>query len=168
MDIAFFEWMGTIHSQWLTPWMIALSTMNNKGVVWIILCLLLFVPKSTRRFAIVLGAGLIVVTIFGEGLIKHLVMRPRPFITFNKEILINHPRGYSFPSGHTASSMTVLGIFYLRMRKYLLPIALLAVGISFSRLYLQVHYLTDVLAGTLLGFVVAYGVDAYFKKVWKE
>lgn len=167
MDLAFFQWVQTVHSQWLTPWMIALSTMNNRGVVWILLCLLLLIPKSTRRFAVVLGAGLIVVTILGEGLIKHLVMRPRPFITFDREIFIKSPEGYSFPSGHTASSMTVLGIFYLRMKKYLFPITLLAIGISFSRLYLQVHYLTDVLGGTILGFVVAYGVDACFKKIWK-
>lgn len=168
VDYFFLECMPSIQNKFLTSIMIFLSTINNKGVIWILLSLGLLLNTKTKRDAIVLVSALIVVTILGEGIIKHLVMRERPFVTWDLPLLIHAPKGYSFPSGHTASSMAVVGIFLLRIKKHSFFITLLALGISFSRLYLQVHYLTDVLAGILLGFVTAYGVDKFFKEIWKE
>lgn len=168
LDYFFLECMSLIQNEILTPIMIFLSTSNNKGAIWILLCLIFLFDQKTKKDSIVLITALLVVTILGEGLIKHLVMRERPFVTWDLPLLFKAPKGYSFPSGHTASSMAVLGIFLLRIKKYRSFVALLAIGISFSRLYLQVHYLTDVVAGALLGFVTAYGVNEFFKKIWKE
>lgn len=168
MDYFFLECMSSIQTEILTPIMIFLSTSNDKGAIWILLCLIFLFNSKTRKDSIVLITALLVVTILGEGLIKHLIMRERPFVTWDLPLLLKAPKGYSFPSGHTASSMAVLGIFLLRIKRYCSFVALLAIGISFSRLYLQVHYLTDVLGGVLLGFATAYGVNQFFKRIWKE
>lgn len=168
MDYFFLECMSSIQTEILTPIMIFLSTSNDKGAIWILLCLIFLFNSKTRKDSIVLITALLVVTILGEGLIKHLIMRERPFVTWDLPLLLKAPKGYSFSSGHTASSMAVLGIFLLRIKRYCSFVALLAIGISFSRLYLQVHYLTDVLGGVLLGFATAYGVNQFFKRIWKE
>lgn len=79
-----------------------------------------------------------------------------PFIKHSFDVIINHPISYSFPSGHTASSFTVLGIFLFGIKKYRVSCFILAFLIAFSRLYLGVHYFTDVLGGAVLGLVDAY------------
>ena len=91
--------------------------------------------------------------VMGEGLIKHVVKRIRPCHSLDDdEQLINRPRFYSFPSGHTTASFAMVGVSVLRCQVItFVPIIILASLISFSRIYLRVHYLTDVIAGVLLG-----------------
>ena len=91
--------------------------------------------------------------VMGEGLIKHVVKRIRPCHSLDDdEQIINRPRFYSFPSGHTTASFAMVGVAILRCRPItFVPMILLAGLISFSRIYLRVHYLTDVIAGVILG-----------------
>ena len=99
--------------------------------------------------------GLAIAHIAGEILIKHLVCRVRPCHKLEDEdLIVQRPRYYSFPSGHTTSSFAVLAVIFLRLGGPItIVVALVAFTIAFSRIYLRVHYLTDVLFGMVLGSV---------------
>ena len=105
--------------------------------------------------------------ILGNGVIKNLVARPRPFQAFDREIvlLIPPPGEYSFPSGHTLHSFAAAVTIFLHNKKAGVAALLLAALIAFSRLYFFVHFPTDVLAGMVLGTLAALLVYALAKKV---
>ena len=104
------------------------------------------------------AAALLGSLIINNHIIKNLVQRPRPFVTFTDiQILIPTPSEFSFPSGHTASSFAAAAVFYRFLPKQLgIPAVVLAGLIGFSRLYVGVHYPTDVLAGMLMGVLLSY------------
>jgi undecaprenyl-diphosphatase len=89
-------------------------------------------------------------------MLKPLVGRMRPFtVNTGVELLINAPKDFSFPSGHTAASFAAAFALLFVKNKLWIPSMILASLIAFSRLYLYVHYPTDVLAGILLGLIVS-------------
>lgn len=90
--------------------------------------------------------------------LKPLIARIRPFdVNSAIQLIVAKPHDYSFPSGHTAASFTAVMALYLAGEKKLWKIALvLAVLIAFSRLYLYVHYPTDVLGGIITGAIAGY------------
>lgn len=99
--------------------------------------------------------GLIFGVIFGNLILKHIFSRPRPFqIDKTKELIIKAPRDYSFPSGHTLSS--VIGACVLVHTNIIFGAAalLLCLMILFSRMYLFVHYPSDILGGIILGIII--------------
>lgn len=127
---------------------------NDFGQIYMIFALLiLFWDKNFNAFVYILTA-LAIGLFFGEGVIKRLVKRKRPFINYHK-MLIDLPKSYSFPSGHTTSSFAVLGVVWMSFPRYKAIILVFAVLIAFSRLYLHVHYPTDVLGGIALGILCA-------------
>ena len=97
--------------------------------------------------------GLAWAHLMGEIIIKHIVKRVRPCHTLDDdEQLIDRPRFYSFPSGHTTASFAMVGVALMRCKVItFMSILMLAMLIAFSRIYLRVHYLTDVIAGMILG-----------------
>ena len=101
-----------------------------------------------------------------NGILKNLVGRIRPFdVNTSIQLLVARPHDYSFPSGHTAASFAAAVILFLQLpKKYGIPALILAVLISFSRLYLGVHYPTDVLAGAVSGTLIALAVHWIFEK----
>ena len=115
-----------------------------------------------------LGA-LILSTILGEGILKHVVQRVRPSEDIPAvNLLIAKPLSYSFPSGHTASSFAVAGVLAKYFKDYAIEFLGLASLIAFSRLYLYVHYPTDVLAGIILGLICSRIIIYMFSRVSKD
>ena len=94
------------------------------------------------------------------GVLKHLFARVRPCnVDTTVELLVKRPKGFSFPSGHSAAAFCAVGVLYgAKIKRLLLPSFILACLIAFSRLYLYVHFPTDVLAGAMCGFFIGYGV----------
>lgn len=88
--------------------------------------------------------------ILGEEILKHIFKRIRPSAV---NLLIAKPVSYSFPSGHATSSFAAAGVLVKYFKKYAFEFLSLASLIAFSRSYLYVHYLTDVLAGIVLGLI---------------
>ncbi|WP_411168907.1 phosphatase PAP2 family protein [Clostridium sp. MB05] len=143
-----------LSSQIMDKIMSFITALGNGGLIWIIIGVILLFSNKYRKIGITMLVALLITSLFGEVIIKNIVKRPRPFITFpNIKIMIKEPLSYSFPSGHTASSFAAAVVLshYIKKWKYLFYS--LASLIAFSRLYLLVHYPSDVLGGIILGVV---------------
>lgn len=153
-DVAILLWIQEfLRTDVLTAFMRAVTFLGNAGWFWIVLGVaLLAFPKTRPTGAAVLLALAIGALITNVGL-KNLVARIRPFhFTELIQPLTALPKDYSFPSGHTCASFAAAFVC-LRMLplKFGVAAMILACLIAFSRLYLGVHYPTDVLAGLLIG-----------------
>ena len=135
-----------------------ITRLGDAGIIWIILTVLLLIIPKTRKTGVIMMAALLVDVLLCNVLIKNLVARTRPFdVNTAVQLLVAKPRDYSFPSGHTAASFASVTALYLAGEKKMWKAALvLAVLIALSRLYLYVHYPTDVLGGMLLGCLAGY------------
>lgn len=131
-----------------------ITFLGDKGMIWILISLFLLSSKRYRKTGLMVISALILATILGEGLLKNLIQRPRPFIDYPMfELIILPPSGYSFPSGHTTSSFAAAGILSKNFKKFQTIFWVLAFAISFSRLYLLVHYPSDIIVGILVGLL---------------
>ena len=103
---------------------------------------------------------------FIKGYLKKAVMRPRPFLEIpTLEPLIKRPKGFSFPSGHTTLAFAVAFIISrILPKRYSIPAFLMAALVAFSRLYLGVHYPTDILGGICIGYVAGMITDFLYKR----
>lgn len=130
-----------------------LSTANNYGCVYIIIALLTMLTSKQVNTGIYIIIAMTLGSILGEGIIKHIIKRCRPISNYKYSFLIKVPPSYSFPSGHTTSSFAVLGVLWSLNSNYKYWALILAVLISFSRIYLHVHYPSDIIAGIILGLI---------------
>lgn len=135
-----------------------ISSLGNAGCLWIGLTVILLLLPEKRKSGGILLAALLFDLLLCNILIKPLVARVRPCdVNTAVELLIAHPVDMSFPSGHTAASFASVAALYLAGERKLWKISLvLTVLIAFSRLYLYVHYPTDVLGGAVIGILSGY------------
>lgn len=159
-----------IHHPVLDKLMVILSTLGNAGIFWIVLGVLLLIPKKYRRCGIQMIAAMAVTFIIGNLLIKNLVARDRPcWIDPGIALLVQNPADYSFPSGHSMNGFTAAVTLFCHDKRLGIPALILAALIAFSRLYNFVHFPTDVFVGIVIGIVVALFTDWLFqKRGWKE
>lgn len=149
-----------LRTDMLTPLMKFVTFLGNGGWFWILCAVVLLAIPKTRKTGYAAVLSLIFGVIVTNLLLKNIVARPRPFAEIEALIpLIAKPTDFSFPSGHTTASFAV-ALVMLRMlpKKIGIPAVVLAALVAFSRLYLGVHYPTDVLAGfvvALMGSTVA-------------
>jgi membrane-associated phospholipid phosphatase len=103
-----------------------------------------------------------------NALLKLIIMRPRPFMVDDSIINLRPETsgGYSMPSGHTQSASTVFfGLYQFLKKRYLMIIAIIiTILVAISRMYIGVHYLTDVLVGGILGFLITYYMYRWISK----
>lgn len=153
----------------MDKFMVIFTTLGNMGTVWIVIALLLILGKKYRRIGFMVLIAMLLGTILGDGIVKHVVMRIRPSesIPIDK-LLIPKPLSYSFPSGHTTSSFAAAGILCRYFKKYAALFLILAFLIAFSRLYLYVHYPTDVLGGVILGLLCSRIAVELFQRLRKK
>ncbi|MBR5377140.1 MAG: phosphatase PAP2 family protein [Lachnospiraceae bacterium] len=142
----------------LDPVMAIITHLCNGAFIWIALIVLLLMIKKTRRTGIACTAALLINVTIVNLIIKNLVGRIRPYDVISElELLIERQWDSSFPSGHTASSFAVAFAFFLKTpKKYGIPALVLAALIGFSRLYVGVHYPSDVLCGMIIGMLSAF------------
>ena len=142
------------HTPILNKVMILFTAAGDKGFVWILISLLLLINKKTRYIGMVTLGALVLSTIAGEGILKHIIQRPRSYVDFPSiQLLVGKPTTYSFPSGHTASSFAAAYVLSKYLKKISPLIWIVAITIAFSRLYLFMHYPSDVVAGIVLGLI---------------
>lgn len=138
----------------------ALSWAGNMGLVWLVLLggIAAFGKKTGRRIALA-GLVALAIAIVSSEAMKEITMRPRPFAVLpGVSLLVGAPSSYAFPSGHTTSAFAAASATVLASKRLLgrVPVwgwsmLALAAAISYSRLYVGVHWPTDVAAGVVLG-----------------
>ena len=135
-----------------------ITRLGDAGIIWISLMLFLVIIPQTRKTGVSMIAASVVDVLLCNVLIKNLVARTRPFdVNTAVQLLVAKPRDYSFPSGHTAASFASVTALYLAGEKKMWKAALvLAVLIALSRLYLYVHYPTDIIGGVVFGSLSGY------------
>ena len=133
-----------------------ITTLSNGGIVWIVLAIILLCVKKTRIEGVMLSIGLGLHVLTCNVLVKNLVRRPRPYEEIEGLVsLLGKLSDYSFPSGHTTVTFMVAIILIKRYPKYIGSIVYgIALLTGFSRMYLGVHYLTDILGGVVLGTTI--------------
>ena len=174
-----------LNADWLTPIMKMITLFGEDGIFWIVLCLLMIFFRKTRRLGIICAFSLLLTFISCNLVLKPAVDRVRPWVTFQLvNPMLPPPGDASFPSGHSANSMgpawamflatrpvsTVGGRSYegvkclgwngeglppRTMHGLSIVLVVLAVLIGISRLYLGMHYPSDVVCGLLLGMIAA-------------
>lgn len=133
-----------------------LTALGNGGAIWLLAGVVLLCTKKYRKQGILLLGGLALGGLVGNVFLKHLVARPRPcWLDESVAMLIAVPKDYSFPSGHTLSSTIGAVILTYTDRRFGCIAIPLAVLIAFSRLYLYVHFPSDVLTGAVLGLGIS-------------
>ncbi len=153
---------ANMHGTIMDKVMVISTYLGNGGIVWIIIIVLLMISKKYRRIGFMALAALVLSTILGDVVLKNVVKRIRPSAI---NLLIAKPLSYSFPSGHTTSSFAVAGVLARYFKNYAFEFLSLASLIAFSRLYLYVHYPTDVLGGIVLGLICSGIIIFLFDKV---
>lgn len=142
-----------------------ITHLGDSGLFWIAVALCLIIFKKTRKTGLMMGCALILGLIFCNLTVKPLVARIRPYDLMAQNgvtidiLLSKAPTDFSFPSGHTVASFEGATVLFIRNKKWGSAALVLASLIAFSRLYLYVHYPTDVLAGLVMG--VLFGILGY-------
>lgn len=151
----------TVRTGFLNALVVPISRAGDYGILWAASCGILMSRRKTRRGGALTLCGLSTEYVTCELILKPLIRRPRPYLTIQGLVCLVPPESSAgFPSGHAASGFACA---YLLTRSYgkigalaYIPATLIAL----SRVYVGVHYLTDVLAGMALGTLVGAGVWA--------
>ena len=147
-----------------------ITKLGNAGIFWILLTIVLLIIPKTRKTGFFMLFSLVIEAGVCNLVLKALVARIRPFdVNTAVQLLVAKPTDYSFPSGHTGASFaSCASLLFAGNKKIGWPAAVLAFLIAFSRLYLYVHYPTDVLAGVILGIASGFLGDFVAAKLWKK
>ena len=131
----------------------------------LVFIVMMFVKKMRKTGFAVMGATLSVL-LFGELILKHIVCRPRPFVVNSAiDIIIKAPSGFSFPSSHTATCFAMATAIYLFHKRLGIIAYVYAALVAFSRMYLYVHYPSDVFCGVIIGICCGIGATALLKLI---
>ena len=163
-------WLQDLHNAVLDPVMTGLSTVANKGMIWILLAFAFLFFVGTRKSGCSMLLALLLSYLLCNLLLKNIIQRDRPcWLDTTVPLLVGIPKDYSFPSGHSSASFSAAVALFLHHKKAGAAALVLAGLIAFSRLYLFVHFPTDVLAGILTGIFCAvvsvWMVDLFQKRM---
>lgn len=166
-EIEVLDALQNIHTPWLDKIMVAITSLGNAGILWIVLAAVLLIIPKTRKAGLCMAIALILDLLITNCLLKNLVARTRPYDVANfTDLIVKKPTDYSFPSGHTAASFTAVTALFMRKEKLLGSIAcVVAVLIAFSRMYLYVHFPTDILGGIVVGIVAGVAAGLILKVI---
>ena len=162
-DLPILDWIAAnLKCAFLDFLMPLITLLGDAGIFWIACSLVMILIPKTRKTGWAMGISLLIGLLVCNVTLKPLVGRIRPYDYqwqfFQKEIhlLVEGLHDYSFPSGHTIASFEAATALLIGNKKLGIPAMVLAVLIAFSRLYLYVHYPTDVLASIVLGIGIAF------------
>ena len=182
-DLAVFEWVQSIQGKFMTALMVTITTLGDEGILFIAMGIVLLFTKKYRKVGFAILISLIVMSICNNVILKDILARPRPFNLFiiDPEAyslwggegakyffpnLVHAPSSYSFPSGHTSSAFAAAFAILIYNRKIGIPMTFFAALMGFSRIYVEVHYCTDVIAGAVVGLVYALFAALIIKLVY--
>ena len=171
-DLAVFEWVQGIRNPVLTVLMKIITTLGDEGILFIAVGIILLITKKYRKIGFAILVSLVVMLVCNNFVLKEIFARERPFnlfATFPEKYaewggeaaryvypdLVKAPHSYSFPSGHTSSAFAAGVAVLLLNRKFGIPATVFAFVMGFTRIYVGVHYTTDVISGAIVGVIYA-------------
>ena len=173
LDGAILLWIqDAVRTPALDAFMSRFTMLGDHGYLWIAVTLLLLIIPKTRKVGLMCFVALVLMVIFNNMLIKNIVDRPRPYTQIpDLRLLVKEADDASFPSGHSCSAFAVAVVCLKKLPKKIgVPLVILAAAIALSRLYVGIHYPTDVLVGSVLGIIIALAavklVETAEKKGW--
>lgn len=155
-----------LHSDVLTAVMRFFSFLGDHGLLWLLIGVPLLLYPKTRRWGLTLIISLAIAALLSEYGIKFLIQRSRPFLQFSELApLIPPPSGYSFPSSHATTAFACATVLFAMKKPVGCAAYVAAALISFSRVYLCVHFPSDVTAGALLGIVLGVAITLIVRHI---
>lgn len=171
-DLSVFEWVQGIRNPILTALMKIITTLGDEGILFIVIGLVLLITKKYRKIGLAILVSLVVMLICNNFVLKEIFARERPFnlfATFPEKYadwggeaakyiypdFVKAPHSYSFPSGHTSSAFAAGVAVVLLNRKFGIPATIFAFVMGFTRIYVGVHYTTDVISAAIVGIIYA-------------
>ena len=162
-DLPILDWIAEhLNCAFLDQIMPLITLLGDAGIFWIAAALVCMALPSTRKTGFSMAAALLIGLVVCNLCMKPLFARIRPYDYqlehFGKKIslLVEAQHDFSFPSGHTIASFEAATAIFLRNKKWGIPALVLAILIAFSRLYLYVHYPSDVICSVILGALIAF------------
>lgn len=138
----------------------AVTALGEYGLLWIAAAAVMLFFRKYRVTSAAIAGALLGCLVVGNIALKHIVARSRPcWLETDVPMLIAIPRDFSFPSGHTTTSFAAAVVIFHYNKRLGIPALIIAALIAFSRLYLFVHFPTDVLAGAAIGCAI--GIAAF-------
>ena len=177
-DLPILEWIQeNIANSVLDFLMPIITIFGDAGIFWIACAALMLCFPKTRKTGLAMGVALVMGLLVCNICLKPMVARMRPLVyevevlgksaadlLHSGQLLVGKPSDFSFPSGHTIASFEAAGVLMLNNKKLGIPALVLAILIAFSRMYLFVHYPTDVLVSVVLGTLFAILANYLVKK----
>ena len=165
MEAEILLWIqNNIRFSGFNPVMEAITHLGDFGLFWILMMVLLLLCQKTRKVGVAVGIALLGSFVFNNLLLKNLVARTRPYeVIDGLQLLVSRAVDLSFPSGHSASSFAAAVVMAkLLPKRYGIAALILAGLIAFSRLYVGIHYPTDVLFGAVSGCLIGWLVAKFY------
>lgn len=171
MDEAVLLWIQeAVRQTWLDPVVKAFTTLGNAGILWIVLAVAMLFWRPTRKAGLLAGCALLFSLLFTNLGLKLLLTRPRPYTVVEGLIpLLTSGDPNSFPSGHTSAAFAA-GLVWARTlpKAWMRRTAVIqAVLMGLSRLYVGVHYPSDVVSGAVVGTVCAL-LALWIGRLWQR
>ena len=168
-DLPILEWIqANLQSGFMDTIMPIITMLGDGGIFWIVCSVLFMLFPKTRRMGIAMAIAMAMGLVICNMILKPVVGRMRPYdfqidvlhktwndILVGGKLLVETPHDYSFPSGHTIACFEASVAIMLSNKKLGIPALILAILVAFSRMYLYVHYPTDVIASIFLGSLFA-------------
>lgn len=158
-----------IRNRFLTPVLVFITRLGDAGMIWIAVSLAFLCFRKTRRIGCMSLLALLFSLCVNNLLLKQIVARTRPYDAIPDLVpLVPRLNDFSFPSGHSAAAFSAAGVFVRTLpKRFGIPLLLFAIVIALSRLYVGVHYPSDVLCGVISGILLSYAAQFCVEKVWK-